>query len=134
MRVAIVGSRGYVSTIEMFKSLDALRAKLDITHIITGGARGVDTLAEKYGRERGIEVTIIKPEWDKYGKAAGFVRNEEIMNNSEVAVIFWDGISRGTEHALAYAKAQRVLIYLFRIKIDKKTPIRRTFTPDRRHE
>lgn len=48
---------------------------MDPTHIISGGARGVDRLAGEYSALRGIEFTEYLPEWDRYGKRAGFIRN-----------------------------------------------------------
>lgn len=69
-----------------------------ITHIISGGAKGADTLGEKFAKEYNKELIVFKPNWDKYGKSAGFKRNVDIINECDYCAIFWDGQSHGTKH------------------------------------
>jgi len=75
-----------------------------ITEIISGGARGADTLAEMYARHRALPVKVFPAEWDKYGKSAGFRRNADIVKNSDIIVAFWDGKSKGTKHTIDLAR------------------------------
>nr|QBK89510.1 MAG: DNA recombination-mediator protein A [Pithovirus LCPAC001] len=49
--------------------------------IISGGAKGVDTLAQKYAQDNNIEMKIHHAEWNKYGKSAGPIRNQLIVND-----------------------------------------------------
>lgn len=107
MHIAIVGSRGYMR-------LDVVRdyiSKLpEDTVIVSGGARGVDTAAEDAARARGLQTLIFPAEWSKYGKSAGFKRNQLIVDASQKLVAFWDGSSRGTKSSidLAYKKGIEV--------------------------
>lgn len=94
MNIGIVGSRN-------FKNLDKVTAMVrdllnDDDVVISGGARGVDSTAEKAARERGLEVIIYRPDWKKHGKRAGFLRNKKIVDKSDTIVAFWDGESKGT--------------------------------------
>ena len=73
------------------------------TLIITGGAAGVDTLAEKYADELGLSKLIIRPKYDVYGKFAPLKRNQEMVEMCDVALIIWDGKSRGTKYTVDYA-------------------------------
>jgi hypothetical protein len=101
MKLAVVGSRN-------FKDYKLLKTKLDelenIELIISGGANGADSLAEKYADEKGIKKSIHYAEWGRYGKAAGYYRNIDIVNESEMVIAFWDGKSKGTKLSISLAK------------------------------
>ncbi len=77
-----------------------------------GGAKGADSLGEEYAKENNIPTKIFIPDWDKYGKSAGMIRNTDIVNESELIVAFWDGISSGTLDSINKAKKnnKKVLI------------------------
>jgi hypothetical protein len=100
MIVAIVGSRS-------FKDFDLLTItlnKLKIHEIISGGAVGADFLAEQYAQQHNIKTRIIKPEYKKYSRVAPIIRNKSIVDNSDLIIAFWNGISRGTKNVIEYAK------------------------------
>lgn len=101
MKIAVVGSRS-------FKRLDLVRnfvSKLSIDDIlVSGGAIGVDKIAESTALDLGIKTEIYLPDWDNFGKKAGIVRNETIVCNCEFVVAFWDGISSGTRSTINLAK------------------------------
>ncbi len=107
MKVAIVGSRG----IEKF-NLKKVMPK-GVTAIVSGGARGVDTLAEKYAKKHKLELLVFKPEYDKYpGKIAPLKRNNTIVDNADVVIAIWDGVSRGTKYTMDYAEKQGKLLHV----------------------
>lgn len=99
MRTAVIGSRGFENYNLLKKELE----KFEISLIISGGAKGADTLAEKYAKEKGIETIVFNPEYELYGKKATFVRNDKIINECERLIAFWDNKSKGTEST--YKKA-----------------------------
>jgi len=101
MKVAIIGSREFDDYELLCKSLEKVKDK--ITLIISGGARGADSLAERFALENNIPIRIFKPDWDRKGKIAGILRNQDIVNNCDVVIAFWNYTSKGTEHALNYA-------------------------------
>jgi len=104
MKLAVVGSRGF-NDYDLLKSkLDAIHLRKPITCIVSGGAKGADSLGEKWAKENNIETLIFIPEWDKYGKKAGFLRNEDIIKNSDAVVAIWDEVSKGTAHSISLAK------------------------------
>ena len=106
MRCAIVGSRSFSDYAEMAKVLDETQTSGEtvITEIVSGGAKGADALAERYAAERGIPVTVIRPDWEKFGRAAGVLRNRDIVTAADCVVAFWDGSSRGTKSTIDLAK------------------------------
>ena len=82
--------------------------------IISGGARGADTLAEWFARDYNYATKIFHAEWDKYGRSAGYRRNVDIINNCNILVAFWDGTSRGTKHSIDIAKEQGKPVIIFK--------------------
>jgi hypothetical protein len=105
MKVAVVGSRGFSD----YKLLSETLDKIKITLIVSGSAKGADTLGEQYAKENNIPTKIFPPDWEKHGKMAGFLRNTDIINEAELVVAFWDNISKGTLDSINKAK-----------KLDKK--------------
>jgi hypothetical protein len=100
MKVSVIGSR-------TFNDYDLLASKLNdyiIQEIISGGAKGADMLAEQYAKEKGIPTTIFLPDYARLGKAAPLKRNEDIIRSCDKVIAFWDGKSRGTQHALNFAR------------------------------
>ncbi len=98
MKVAIIGSRNLKVNLDIHIPKDA-------TLIISGGANGIDRLAEEYADKHRISKLIIKPEYDKYGKTAPLVRNKKIVDSADMVIAFWDGQSRGTYNVIEYAKS-----------------------------
>lgn len=72
----------------------------DIWEIISGGARGVASEAERLANEHGINFKLFKADWDNLGKLAGYVRNAKMVNYCDIALIVWDGKSKGTKHTI----------------------------------
>ena len=99
-KVIIAGGRDFDDYTRLCRVMDhVLRNKSEIT-IISGGSRGADTLGEKYARERGDNLIIIKANWTKYGKSAGYIRNKEMLSLADGVVCFWDKKSKGTGHMI----------------------------------
>lgn len=101
MRVAVVGSRDFpdLATVKDFVNLLP-----NGSVIVSGGARGVDTAAYEAALERGLGTKIYYADWEKHGKSAGFIRNQDIVKDADLVVLFWDEQSKGTEHTLALVK------------------------------
>ena len=83
--------------------------------IVTGGAAGPDSWAEVWAVEHGIPVDVIRPDWAQHGKAAGFIRNAEIVRRADVVIAFWDGESHGTADTLRKTQRAAKRFLLFRI-------------------
>jgi hypothetical protein len=99
MKVAVIGGRKF----DDYERLKKVLNQFNITRIISGGANGADKLSERYATEKNIQTEIYLPDWDLFGKKAGFLRNTTIIENSEVVVAFWDGKSRGTRDSIGKA-------------------------------
>jgi hypothetical protein len=101
MKVAVVGSRSFNDYEKLKQTLDQTP---DISRIISGGAKGADSLAEQWAREKGIETVVYKPDWAKYGRGAGVVRNRLIIEDCDYCIAFWDGESKGTKSSIDHCK------------------------------
>lgn len=97
---------------------------LDNIRIISGHAKGADTLGEQFAEEHNFKLTVISADWDKYGKAAGSIRNEQmaqfatINDNKGILVAFWDGKSSGTKNMINIAKEYNIKTYIIQYKDD----------------
>lgn len=104
MRLAIVGSREFNDYQKLYDILAEHFYHRKITAIVSGGAKGADSLARKYAENFNIEYIEFLPDWDKYGKSAGFIRNKDIVEKSDFVLAFWDGKSNGTRHSINIAR------------------------------
>ena len=122
LRIIIAGSRDF-GDYELLKksAIEIITKKTmlpDLTRIISGGARGADTLGERFANEMGLEISRFIPDWDGLGKRAGYVRNAEMAkfavedNNDGMLIAFWDGQSRGTKHMIDLAKRYGLEIHV----------------------
>lgn len=97
MKLLIAGSRS-ITDIDISEYIPA-----DTSLIISGGANGVDTLAEQYADKKRISKLILRPRYDLYRRAAPLKRNDEMVEICDKVLIFWDGVSKGTKHTIEYA-------------------------------
>lgn len=108
MKLAIVGSRDYPHMERVKQFVEGLPFGYTL---ISGGARGVDRVAEEAAEKRGMPTIIFKAQWTtkngKRDKGAGFKRNHEIVRECDQLVAFWDGTSNGTRHSIELAIKRR---------------------------
>lgn len=119
MRLAIVGSRTLTNKQFFNDKIDLAlnewidKSQTNITHIVSGGARGADTLAEQWAKARNIETVIFKPDWNKYGKRAGYLRNVDIITNATHVLAFPSHQGCGTQHSIEIAKKQNKPLMIY---------------------
>lgn len=103
-QVIIAGSRDFADYGLLQAKCDQFFRDKRPTAIISGLARGADTLGARYARERGIQVLEFPADWERLGRRAGMVRNLQMLEAANAVVAFWDGQSRGTAHTINEAK------------------------------
>lgn len=104
MKLLIVGSR----SVKEFDLSKYIPPQTEL--IISGGASGVDSIAEKYADEHKISKLILRPRYDMYGRCAPLKRNESMVDVADTVLVVWDGISRGTKYTIDYAKRKNKTI------------------------
>ena len=110
MKVLIAGSR----SIEKFDLTKYVPPEALL--IISGGAKGIDTLAEQYADTHKISKLILRPSYTLYGRAAPLKRNEAMVDIADYVLVIWDGTSRGTMHTIAYAKKKNKSVTVINAK------------------
>ncbi len=136
MKTIIAGSRD-IQEYEFVK-VAMNRVAWVVTEVVSGMARGVDKFGLRWAHENDIPVKKAPADWEKHGKAAGFIRNREMAEYAEALVAVWDGKSRGTKNMITEARARglKVLVCLVseleqdvREEIDAQNPgIKDTFS------
>lgn len=114
MKVIIAGSRQISDYKTVMKFIES--SGFHITEVVSGGAKGPDTLGEVYAEYNEIPYTRFIPDWDGLGKKAGILRNVEMGNYADGLIAIWDGASKGTKHMIDYMheleKPVKVLVYI----------------------
>lgn len=121
-KVIIAGGRDFADYELLERKLDLLlNNKLDKSlpnhgiEIVSGTARGADSLGEVYAKKRGFAIKRFPANWDLYKKRAGYIRNSEMAEYADACVVFWDRQSRGSKHMIDLAQEKglsvRVVFY-----------------------
>lgn len=102
-KLIVAGSRSFNDYELLSRTLFAIAEDVDPTieiSIVSGMAKGADMLAAQFAKEHNIKLYEFPADWDRYGKRAGYLRNEEMANASNGLLVFWDGESKGTKHMI----------------------------------
>lgn len=117
MKIAAVGSRTW-NNVNLIR--DVFKRYIDSQYfnpaediVISGGAAGADQLCETVAKELGFKIEVILPDWKRYGKVAGFLRNTDIVNRCDIVLGFHDGISKGTLDTVHKAILQHKYVMIF---------------------
>lgn len=112
-KIIIAGGRDFLDYNLLREKVNKILQEKRVTHkivIISGCARGADTLGLRYASENVFDVEEYPAEWDKYGKKAGYMRNVEMAENANALIAFWDGKSKGTKHMIDIATERNLPI------------------------
>lgn len=113
MKTIIAGSRDINNYMLVRQAIAASGFKDQITEIVSGGARGVDTLGERYAKDEGVPVKVFPADWQTYGKRAGPLRNIEMADYADALIAIWDSESRGTKHMIDTARKNGLKVFVF---------------------
>ena len=112
MKVIVAGSRFFDNYEVVVRSI--MVSGFHMTELVCGMCRGPDLIAASWAYREGIKVTPFPADWDKYGKAAGPIRNQQMADYADALVAIWDGKSRGTRSMIDRAKKKGLLVYVYR--------------------
>jgi hypothetical protein len=113
MRVIIAGSRSICSYDTLLRAI--IESNFNITTVVSGGARGVDLLGERWAKENKVPIDRYIPDWS-IGKQAGHIRNGVMARNADALIAIWDEISRGTANMIQQAQNNKLQVFVKRIK------------------
>jgi predicted Rossmann fold nucleotide-binding protein DprA/Smf involved in DNA uptake len=121
MKLVIAGSRTVVNIQHLYNAILTLdlgdTVKNEVTEIISGGANGADKLGEILATKLNKTLTIMPAEWDKYGKAAGYRRNEDMAELGDAVLVLYDGISKGSKHMIELAKKHNKKVWVYYVYV-----------------
>lgn len=110
MKVIIAGSRG-IDNIHLIAK--AVRdSGFKVTEVVSGTARGVDRLGERWATNNGVPIRRFPADWDTFGKSAGYQRNAEMAMYADALIAIWDGYSKGTGHMIQLANTHHLKVYV----------------------
>ncbi len=112
MKIIIAGGRDFNEYELLKSSCDLLFRSYEDVEIVSGTARGADSLGERYANEIGYPIKRFSADWDKFKKAAGYIRNEQMAEYADCLVAFYDGRSKGTTHMLNIAQKHNLIIHI----------------------
>ena len=116
MKTIIAGSRNFNNYKFLCNALKVFGEK--ITTVVSGGARGVDALGERWATENNIPIERYPANWFAHGKVAEPIRNAQMADNADSLIAFWDGKSKGTKNMLDLARKQKLSITVIKISED----------------
>lgn len=105
MKILVCGGRNFNKRNFVFRCLDSfLDHNPSINCVVHGAATGADSLAGEWARSRNIEERPYPADWKKYGKRAGYLRNEEMLFKEKPDVVIAFPGGKGTENMVQIAK------------------------------
>lgn len=123
-KVIIAGSRGFSNYKLLREQCNKFlheKRKINNIIIVSGHARGADFYGEKYAQDEGFDLEIYPAQWDKFGKRAGYRRNEQMAEVADALIAFWDGSSRGTKHMIDIMNEKNLLVRVVEYETSNKT-------------
>ena len=111
-KTIIAGSRDITDYNILLDAIKCIGWK--IGSVVSGHARGVDTLGEQFANENNLSLELYPANWNKFGKLAGRIRNTEMAKDSEALLAIWDGKSPGTKHMIEIATRCKLDIFVYR--------------------
>ena len=116
IKLIVAGSRDYTNKERVFKSIDTVNSFYDgDIEIVSGLARGPDTLGKLWAQSNNKALHEFPADWDRYGKSAGYKRNEQMATFADVLLAFWNGKSPGTSHMINLAKKYGLKVVVVRV-------------------
>lgn len=81
--------------------------------IVSGGAPGADTLAEQYAKQHAISIIVFNANWEQFGRAAGPLRNKQIVEFADMMIAFLAEGSKGTANSISLAKSKGIPVFIY---------------------
>lgn len=88
----------------------------EISEVVSGTCRGGDKLGETYAKLNKIPLTKFLPDWNKYGKKAESILNEEMADYAEALIALWDGKSKGTKNMIDITSKKVLMVFIYEYK------------------
>lgn len=111
-RLIVAGSRDFTDYDLAETVIREFMKDHEVTEIVGGGARGADALGKRFAETHGIPYKEFPADWNGLGKRAGYVRNVDMAEYSDMLIAFWDYESKGTKHMINIAFKRNLITYI----------------------
>lgn len=113
MRVIIAGGRDFHDYDVVLKAI--ANSGFNIEQVVSGGAKGVDALGERYATENDKLLAVFMADWNRNGRAAGPIRNGKMAEYADALIAIWDGKSKGTKNMIETATKKGMPVYVEKV-------------------
>lgn len=120
-RVIIAGGRDFDDFRTLSEVCMFMLQNKENVEIVSGTANGADKLGEQFARFMGYPIKQFLPNWDEFGKSAGYRRNKEMAEYADALIAFWDGESKGTKHMIDLAQKMNLKVKIHKYEKPKKS-------------
>lgn len=113
-KVAVVGGRNFLDYNFLKGVLNSYHRQHIISVVVSGGARGADSLAERWAHTNQVDLHVFMAKWNQYGNKAGYKRNLLIAEYADLVIAFPDKQSKGTYHTIGLFERFNKPCYVFK--------------------
>lgn len=113
MKLIIAGSRSITKYSTLKFAFSRFKYRTRITAVISGDAKGVDSLGNELALNKGFKLLRRPADWEQYGKSAGYIRNAEMLKEADCLLAIWDCVSKGTLHMIKIAVKAGVYVEVY---------------------
>jgi len=119
MKWIIAGDRNMVPKEHHVNFLDLQRDLFKFDEVVSGKARGADIFGEIWANEHGIPVKEFPADWDKFGRAAGPIRNGQMAEYGDALIAFLAPGSKGTKNMIEQAQKKGLFVLVYNLEEDE---------------
>ena len=110
MRILVTGGRDFDDRVLAFRELDAIHSVTPVITMIHGAASGADTLADEWAKTQGVAIVSCPADWKRHGRAAGPIRNREMLEQQKPDLVVAFPGGKGTANMISLAKRAGVQV------------------------
>jgi hypothetical protein len=114
MKVIVAGGRDFTNYALVEEAIKI--SGFEISQIVSGKAKGVDTLGEVWALANNVPVEAFPADWSQHGRAAGPIRNKQMAEYADALIAIWDGESKGTANMIQQARSKKLNVFIYLVK------------------
>jgi len=114
MKVIVAGGRDFTNYALVEEAIKI--SGFEISQIVSGKAKGVDTLGEVWALANNVPVEAFPADWSQHGRAAGPIRNRQMAEYADALIAIWDGESKGTANMIQQARNKQLNVFIYLVK------------------
>lgn len=114
MKVIVAGGRD-ITNFNLVEEAIVISG-FEVSEIVSGKAKGVDTLGEVWALKHNVPVEVFPADWTAHGRSAGPIRNRQMAEYADALIAIWDGESKGTANMIQQARKNKLDVFIYLVK------------------